>query len=310
MTATHLPRVTVVLPFFAAARHLEMSVPALLAQQAPFVWEALLVDNASTDGGRAVAEKLVAQHGAECARVIGASRPGSYAARQTGLEQARGAVVVFLDADCIVQPGWLEALVHALDAADTLIAGAAVVGDPTQCGVIARYSSRCNLLSQQLTLDHARGPFLQTASLAVRTAQARAAGGFDVDLFSAGDADFCWRLQALHPGMKLVECSAARVWHRHRETAGALYAQFRRYGQGDVAMVHKHGLKPLRALAGLALDSLRVVAALPLALLLSPVALLRRDSVIAWAPLLRCVRLAGRRHGQISAWLGGQGQRT
>ncbi|MSR74088.1 MAG: glycosyltransferase [Planctomycetes bacterium] len=310
MPATQNPRVSVVLPFFAAASHLEFSLPALFAQQAPFEWEALLVDNGSVDEGRVLAEKLVVQHACGRARVLSATRPGSYAARQTGLDQARGSMVVFLDADCIVQPGWLAALVRTLEVPDTLIAGALVEGDPSQRSIVARYSARSHLLSQKLTLAHARGPFIQTASLAVRTTEARAAGGFDVNLFSAGDADFCWRMQALHGGRKLVECVEARILHRHRETIGALYAQFRRYGQGDVAMIRKHGLQPAIGVLRLGLDVLRLLLAAPLAVMLLPYALLRRDMVIALAPLLRCVRLVGRRHGQLTALLGGRSQRT
>ena len=51
------------------------------------------------------------------ARLVPAPGPGSYAARNAGAAAARGGLLVFTDADCLPDPGWLAALAAAADAA-------------------------------------------------------------------------------------------------------------------------------------------------------------------------------------------------
>ena len=47
------------------------------------------------------------------ARLLDCPAPGSYAARNFGAARARGALLVFTDADCAPEPGWLAALAAA-----------------------------------------------------------------------------------------------------------------------------------------------------------------------------------------------------
>lgn len=70
--------------------------------------EVLVVDNNSTDRGP---ELLRGEPGI---RVLSESRRGAYAARNRGAEEASGDVLVFLDPDCVPQPGWLSELLKPL----------------------------------------------------------------------------------------------------------------------------------------------------------------------------------------------------
>jgi glycosyltransferase involved in cell wall biosynthesis len=69
----------------------------------------LVVDNASTDATPDVLAKLVAENG-DGVRTVVESQLGLSVARNRGLAEARGAVVVYLDDDAIPRPGWLAAL--------------------------------------------------------------------------------------------------------------------------------------------------------------------------------------------------------
>jgi glycosyltransferase involved in cell wall biosynthesis len=289
---------SVVMPFFNAAKHLLHTLPALLRQQAPFRCEILLIDNGSTDESRKVVDGFLCAEHDFPARVISVVEPGSYAARQRGLEEARGEFVLFVDADCVLTPSVFEQLVKTLEQRRVLVAGGRVVEASGQTGWVVRYSARAALLSQQLTLRQGPRAFVQTACLAVRREEALAVGGFDVSLFSGGDADFCWRLRARFPGRDLVEVAEASVEHRHRETLRELYAQFYRYGTGDVALWRKHGCRPLRVFAKAGIDFLRVVLAIPTMVLLAIPALLARDVVLCLAPWARLVRIIARWRGQ------------
>lgn len=294
---------SVVMPFYNAAAHLPHTLPAILAERAPFAFEVLLVDNGSTDGSQELAENCIRGSGAH-ARVVTASQPGSYAARQRGLEEARGEIVIFIDADCVAQRGLVVALVDALRETRVLVAGARVVEARGQSGWVERYSARAGLLSQSLTLGQGPRAFVQTACLALRRHDALAVGGFDVSLYSGGDADFCWRLKACFPGRDLAEVSAACVEHRHRTSLGELYAQFFRYGTGDIALARKHGWRPSLFAMKLVADAMRIVFCLPCMLLLGLPALFRRDLVLFLAPFARVVRVLARRRGQLVAMRG------
>lgn len=103
------PRVSVLVPFRDNARHIERCIAAILAQEAPAGgYEAILIDNGSRDGSRVLAERFAD------ARVIDEAKPGAYAARNRGVAAARGEILVFTDADCVPEPGWLRQHVDAL----------------------------------------------------------------------------------------------------------------------------------------------------------------------------------------------------
>lgn len=78
---------------------------ALLSQRALTErCEILMVDNNSTDRG----PELVAQRSG--VRLLHEPRQGVYAARNRGVAEARGQILVFLDPDCVAAPAWLESL--------------------------------------------------------------------------------------------------------------------------------------------------------------------------------------------------------
>lgn len=92
-----LPAVSVVTPVWNAEATLAEAVASLRAQTRPD-WEMLVVDDGSTDGSRALAERLAADE--PRIRLLGwAANRGAAAARNAGIRAARGRVIAFLDAD-------------------------------------------------------------------------------------------------------------------------------------------------------------------------------------------------------------------
>ena len=126
MSAT--PRVSVIMPFYNAEAHIAEAIASVLSQTEGD-WELILVDDASTDGGRAIAERVAN----EDRRVILLDRSrsenrGPGATRNEALRQARGEFVAFLDADDAFEPEMLE---HYLSAAQQN-PGCAMVFGPTR----------------------------------------------------------------------------------------------------------------------------------------------------------------------------------
>jgi hypothetical protein len=107
------PTFTVVMPAYNAAETIADSIRSTLAQtESDF--ELLVVDDGSTDGtsdevGRFTHDPRV--------RLVGQSNMGLAAARNRGLEEARGRYVSFLDADDLLLPRYLTTMAATLERA-------------------------------------------------------------------------------------------------------------------------------------------------------------------------------------------------
>lgn len=103
------PLVSIIIPCHNAERWLAATVESALAQ----TWtnrEVILVDDGSTDGSLAVAQKFSARG----VQVVTQANQGAAAARNHGLRLARGDYLQFLDADDLLAPDKLERQVRLL----------------------------------------------------------------------------------------------------------------------------------------------------------------------------------------------------
>lgn len=101
---------SVVVPFRNAERSLGRCIAALVAQAPPEGdYEVILVDDASGDDSVAIAG-----HAARV-RLLHSPRRGPYAARNHGVQHARGDLIAFTDSDCVVEPEWLHRLAAEFD---------------------------------------------------------------------------------------------------------------------------------------------------------------------------------------------------
>jgi len=101
--------VSVILPVFNAAETLGACIGAILVQDFDADrYEIITVDNNSTDNSVSVLREFPS------VRRLAESRQGAYAARNRGLAEARGDLVVFTDPDCVPRRDWLRQLVAAM----------------------------------------------------------------------------------------------------------------------------------------------------------------------------------------------------
>jgi peptidoglycan/xylan/chitin deacetylase (PgdA/CDA1 family)/predicted TPR repeat methyltransferase len=114
------PTISAIIPARNAAETLEQTLDSLLAQSV-VGWEALIIDDGSTDA----TGEIIARYVARDPRFVALSGPerGVAAARNVGIAAARGAWLHFLDADDWVVPAFYARLLGALGKhADSLIA--------------------------------------------------------------------------------------------------------------------------------------------------------------------------------------------
>ncbi|MCC8189387.1 MAG: glycosyltransferase [Planctomycetes bacterium] len=104
------PAISVIIPVYNARSWLDECLTSVLAQ-GEVSFEVILVDDGSTDGSGELCDRWRAAD--RRFRVIHTANAGVAAARNHGLEAARGEFVVFVDADDLVEPGAFAALLAA-----------------------------------------------------------------------------------------------------------------------------------------------------------------------------------------------------
>lgn len=110
MSKSSSPTISIITPAYNAAHTLTMTIDSV-RQQSLDDWELLIIDDASTDNTRQIAEEAARKDSR--IRILEGEGHGVSHARNVGLEAARGRYITFLDADDTYYEG---ALVKRLDA--------------------------------------------------------------------------------------------------------------------------------------------------------------------------------------------------
>lgn len=248
MPAGRNPRISVVIPVLDQWQWLERCLQSVRAQQCPQEVEVLVVDN----GSRLPPPERLREY---CTAVLTCEQGGSYAARNRGVEQARGGIIAFTDADCVPEPGWLQAGLDRMDEDDPpdIVAGRIAVypaGDvPTD---VERYDMAYGLRQRSFV----RRGFGATANLFVRRDALERYGPFRDDLYSGGDKEWCRR--AVRQGARIGYCERALVWHPARRDFAELRRKTRRLVGGRW---HARGWRRYVGLPGLMLPPLSPIGA-------------------------------------------------
>lgn len=109
-----VPSVSVVIPAYNRAQWLPVSIGSVL-RQGFGDWEAIVVDDRSTDETRETVERFASEDSRiRCVRNERAQGPSG--ARNHGVSLARGKYIAFLDSDDEWEPFHLERMVHLLEA--------------------------------------------------------------------------------------------------------------------------------------------------------------------------------------------------
>jgi glycosyltransferase involved in cell wall biosynthesis len=192
--------------------------------------EVIVVDNSSSDRTADIALKLPVRYVTE-------PRRGLSHARNRGIAAARGEIVAFTDADCLVTTSWLHELIVGFEDEKIFAVAGEVVAFPPKTPA-ERYAAT-RRPAYMAWSRNSRRPWFNFASAAVRREAFAQAGVFDVNLVGGSeDIDLAWRFA--DAGLDVCRRPQALVFHRHRTSARQLFRQHVGYGRGQAALSRKH----------------------------------------------------------------------
>lgn len=204
--------ISLYIPCYNAAPFLAMVVGGVLEQSWP-LREVLIIDDGSTDGTARLAEALgegsiyplrVIRHGHNL---------GLGAARNTGVREARGALVASVDADVIPASDWLEKLVMEMQKSN-----AAGVGGNLIESNLTRLSDRWRTVHMSQTWGEYRRenpPFLYGSNTLFHRHVLLKAGLYDIRCrTNAEDVKLCEKIRDSH---KLIYTPLGRCIHLRKD---------------------------------------------------------------------------------------------
>lgn len=170
-------------------------------------------------------------------------------ARNRGVAEARGDILVFLDDDCEARPGWLTTLLGPLRA-DPSVAGAAGAVLVRECNLVGYAENILGFPGGGLRYLAAAGRetpdtrYLSTCNCAYRRRVVEEAGGFpEATRWGGEDALLAERVTAKHRAVYVPE---AAVFHRPRGSLVAIFRWFVRRGRSEIQIL-PHRLRPRAA---------------------------------------------------------------
>ncbi|MEM1545659.1 MAG: glycosyltransferase [Candidatus Methanomethylicia archaeon] len=206
-------------------------------------YEVIVVDGYSTDGTRELVlkypVKLVMQEGT-----------GLNAARNTGIKNSKGKIVVFTDADCVVPKDWIKNVVSCFNDNDVACIGGSVKGlsknftsiyiDNTGLHIMPQYK-RQEILNLWKPFSYPAG-----CNMAFRRDVLINIGLFNETIkYGYDDLELIERLGL--KGYKIRLEPNVIVFHQHRDSIIKLIKQTFRYGKGGGILIKKvKGVRPLR----------------------------------------------------------------
>jgi glycosyltransferase involved in cell wall biosynthesis len=198
-------------------------------------WELIYVDSHSSDGSPALAQQAGAR-----VLTLGDAPPCAAAGRNIGWRAAHGALVLFLDGDTLLEPGFVQQALLTLQAQPQVVAvwGHRRETCPTQ-----------SIYTRVLDLDWVFAPGRVDyfgGDVLVRRHALAEVGGFDDGLVAGEEPELCRRLRARGGCIEHIDApmtrhdlalTSARAWWLRAERAGLAYAQ--------VAARYAHTTDPL-----------------------------------------------------------------
>ncbi|PZV06827.1 MAG: glycosyl transferase [Leptolyngbya sp.] len=242
------PQVSIIVPTFLDTDCLRLCLTALENQTYPKdKYEVIVVNNCVDDDLQPLLKKF------KGVKLVTEPKPGSYAARNRGIAEAKANILAFTDADCIPAQDWLEQGVKNLIKTEDcgLVAGSirVFVHNPSAPKACELYDKLFAFPQKNyLEVDH----YGATANVFTYKAVFETVGLFDADMKSGGDYEWGQRVHAANYAMAYAE--TASIDHPARDSFYELCKKTRRIVDGHYILMRKNLFPKSRFFGGLLAD--------------------------------------------------------
>jgi glycosyltransferase involved in cell wall biosynthesis len=299
-----LPFVSIIVPVYNAEGAIGPCIESLLNQDYPKgQYELIVVDDSSTDRTAEVIRRYPVKY------VPGRIPPGTFRARNAGVQCARGALLAHCDSDQLAHPSWLRRLVAGLQAGCGGVAGPILAYQGRHDSVVAHYAALDSEINPPLPAGpQERATVVGTGNVLYRKEVHEQLGGFNDDgVEYSADRDFAVRMIKVL-GLKIAYAPEAIMYHRPRSTAGKLLRHEMRFGYGSSYLRKSNKDINVESTFGATARMLKNSVQVALAILLTALLFWRHErpfhriQLIAFGFLMKTAHLLGR-YGYAIGWV-------
>ena len=214
-----MPLYSIIVPAYNAEGTIESCLSALENQPIPKEdYEIIVVDDGSIDGTANVLKNYAVKY-------IKQENKGPATARNRGVEDAKGEIILFTDSDCVPDINWVSEMIKPFKDVDVVAVKGAY--RTRQKSIVARFSQlefeeRFEMLKKAGYID-----MVDTYSAGFRKEIFRKMGGFDTSFPVANneDTELSYRMSNL--GFKMVFNPNAVVYHLNHPDSVKRYARLK-----------------------------------------------------------------------------------
>jgi glycosyltransferase involved in cell wall biosynthesis len=228
---TKLPFVSVIVPVYNDENRIGKCIESLLCQTYPKdEYEIIIVDNNSNDNTQAIIKKYPVK------MLIEDNAQSSYAARNKGIQDARGEILAFTDSDAEYDKNCIENAVIMMKLSGAEYIACNVLIKPkikNQASNVELFDMNTSFcIKNYMQCTH----YAPTVGLFIYRKIIDEVGMFDGRLFSLGDLEFGQRVYTA--GFKQDLCTDALVYHPTRSSLKSHMKKRLRTGLGSYSLSH------------------------------------------------------------------------
>lgn len=162
-------------------------------------------------------------------KILEEKKPGSYAARNTGMKVAKGEIYAFTDSDCIPDPNWLKEGVKKMEnSMVSRVGGKIKLFRPEKGSHFAFIYEKYLAFQQERNVKVFQKSV--TGNFFAKRYLFELYGGFDEELMSGGD--FFWNLRLSKHGEKIAFADKAVINHPSRLSLSEIATKKKRTASG------------------------------------------------------------------------------
>lgn len=226
-----MSKISIIIPLYNSEKYIEECLLSII-NASPKNKEIIVIDNNSTDKGPEIVKKF------KEVKLIHESKRGPSAARNAGIRESTGDIILFLDDDLIIDKNYINEIINTFDEDKKIIAVGGFAHSYDKKSIIS-LSHEVRLMGYSPSEEGIiEVDTIPTMTFSTFKKVLDEVGTFDENLMGAEDYDLCLRIRK--KGYKCVMNSKAIVYHHNPTNMKSLIRRWFKYGIMWVQANKKH----------------------------------------------------------------------